>query len=268
MNHTFIQTTELPNLPNRPNLPNLPVDDMNDNTSFIIPELIVKCCKNQNDIDEVSRSIATDALAQLEGYQEINEIWDLRQAASGRTSIWKLADKKTYYKLGERIITEITLYDGWGRRLLTGGDLLRIWTVNPFIKANSSGFVIDHGNGSYTGIVTALWRGYLQIRLSIATTKEHTGIFMNRVSKYGLSNSITATFSKTFNGNSIQDRSDCSVVSFIPGYNDTCNFTTINYNMSWFCGKPSLPHLSCKDWTAYSGGKFNSFSQLELDLMK
>jgi hypothetical protein len=64
----------------------------------IIPELIVKCCKNQDDVDQVSRSIATDALAQLEGYQQIKEISDLRQAASGKTSIWKLADNKTHYK--------------------------------------------------------------------------------------------------------------------------------------------------------------------------
>ena len=241
---------------------------MKDNTSYIIPELIVKCCKNQDDVDQVSRSIATDALAQLEGYQQIKEISDLRQAASGKTSIWKLADNKTHYKLGETIQTQITLYDGWGRRLLTGGDLLRIWTVNPFIKANSSGFVIDHGNGSYIGLVKALWKGHLEIRLLIATTKEHTGIFLNRLSKYGLSTSIIATFSKMLNGNSIQDKSYCSIISFIPGYNDTCNFTTINYNMSWFCGKPSLTHLSCKDWTAYSGGRLYFFNKLELDLMK
>lgn len=241
---------------------------MKDNTSYIIPELIVKCCKNQDDVDQVSRSIATDALAQLEGYQQINEISDLRQAASGKTSIWKLADNKKHYKLGETIQTLITLYDGWGRRLLTGGDLLRIWTVNPFIKANSSGFVIDHGNGSYTGLVKALWKGHLEIRLSLATTKEHTGIFLNRLSKYGLSTSIIATFTKMLNGRRIQDKSSCSIISFIPGYNDTCNFTTINYNMSWFCGKPSLTHLSCKDWTTYSGGRLYFFNKLELDLMK
>jgi len=36
--------------------------------------------------------------------------------------------------------------------------------VNPFIKANSSGFVIDHGNGSYTGLVKALWKGHFPIK--------------------------------------------------------------------------------------------------------
>jgi hypothetical protein len=52
-----------------------------------------------------------------------------------------------------------------------------------------------------------------------ASTKEHTGIFLNRLSKYGLSTSIIATFSKMLNGNSIQDKSYCSIISFIPEEN-------------------------------------------------
>jgi hypothetical protein len=89
--------------------------------------------------------------------------------------------------------------------------------------------ILQYDLSCITGLVKALWKGHLEIRLSIATTKEHTGIFLNRLSKYGLSTSIIATFSKMLNGNSIQDKSYCSIISFIPGYNDTCNFTTINY---------------------------------------
>lgn len=219
-------------------------------------------------LDVESESISKNVLSILSSYYQLKEIVNLNQTASNLTSSWKQQENRSNYTLGESIKVSIVLFDGLWRPLISGGDFLRIWAVNPSLNANVAGYIIDNRNGSYTGVIKALWYGKMEIRLSLATTKEHVGVFLNKVSQYGLSVPFWASFSRTINDKEEVECTRCSTIPDIRGSQQICNFTRTNFNMSWYCGKPTHQYLNCEHWKYYDKNPPEIFTELELQLMQ
>ncbi|XP_033733102.1 NXPE family member 3-like [Pecten maximus] len=180
------------------------------------------------------------------------------------TSVITIRNNTSEVRIGDDVIVDIDLYNGEGERTTRGGDMLRVWLKEPSRHASVSGYVIDHDNGSYTGVVKAMWAGNPELMFSIANTKEHIGIFMNIVHKYGLIKFLRARFMK---GN-LTEITLCSIIPNIPDVTDYCNFTTQNFNFSFFCGKPKHMNLDCKDWVLYAASSNYSCNTKNKSLMR
>ncbi|XP_033732951.1 NXPE family member 3-like [Pecten maximus] len=194
---------------------------------------------------DVCRTLPKHALEQIDRYMMFTDFTDFLSLVNISTSVVTIRNDKSDVRIGDDVIVDIDLYNGRGERATRGGDMLRVWLREPTRHASVSGYVIDHDNGSYTGVVKAMWAGNPELMFSIANTKEHIGIFMNIVQKYGLIRFLRAGFIK----GKLTESTLCSVIPNIPNVTEYCNFTSQNFNMSFFCGKPK--QMNCGDWTVY-----------------
>ncbi|XP_060083110.1 NXPE family member 4-like [Ylistrum balloti] len=210
-------------------------------------------------VSDYSASVSKAVLSSYKAYLSIEDIIDIRSLASNTSSTQALAVNNAVYSLGEIIKVNIRLYDGYGKPLTYGGDVLRIWLTSTANNANANGYVIDHGNGSYTGHVIALWTGKSVIKTSIAATKEQIAVVQKYIEKHGLLHDMVAGFTK----DNVVERTPCSVKPDVLGLTDMCNFTNDNYGLHWFCGKPSNPSLNCKDWKFTKGHRTDHLTKPE-----
>ncbi|XP_033759262.1 NXPE family member 3-like [Pecten maximus] len=194
----------------------------------------------------------------------ITDFKDLLSLVNISTSVISMRNNKSEVRIGDDVIVDIDLYSGRGGRSTRGGDMLRVWLREPSRHASVSGYVIDHDNGSYTGVVKAMWAGNPELIFSIANTKEHIGIFMNIVHKHGLIKFLRARFMK---GN-LTEITLCSIIPNIPDVTDYCNFTTQNFNFSFYCGKPKHMNLDCEDWVLYAASSNYSCNMKNKALMQ
>jgi hypothetical protein len=67
-----------------------------------------------------------------------------------------------------------------------GGDLLKIWMRESDKDAGSTGYVIDHHNGNYTGVLRALWSDSPIIKIMLSFPKETIGLFVHNIYKNGI----------------------------------------------------------------------------------
>jgi hypothetical protein len=74
--------------------------------------------------------------------------------------------------LGEYFRFVVVLYNGYGNAKVIGGDHLRARLFNERLKAYTPGTILDHGNGTYTATVRALWTGQAQLQVEVLYTKE------------------------------------------------------------------------------------------------
>ncbi|XP_069104480.1 NXPE family member 3-like isoform X2 [Argopecten irradians] len=199
--------------------------------------------RNLYEYDSFS-TIPKTSLERMHEYLQYTDFEDYLLLANIYTS--EASVKKTEFKVGDEIKVDIVLYNGRGERATVGGDMLRIWLRERSLRASVAGYVIDHGNGSYTGIVKAMWTGCPELMFAIGNTKEHIGIFMNIVQKYGVIEFLQAGFRK----NNVTVYKLCSVIPNIPDVKEYCNFTAQNFNMSFFCSKAK--DFTCEDWIFYS----------------
>jgi hypothetical protein len=79
---------------------------------------------------------------------------------------------KSSVVLGEFFRFSVELYNGYGKPKVTGGDHLRARLFNDRVKAYTPGTIFDHGNGTYTATVQALWIGQAQLQVEVLYTKE------------------------------------------------------------------------------------------------
>lgn len=209
---------------------------------------------------DVRRTLSQRALDRLVTYKTYTDFKDLMSLANITTSIFNIRNNKSDVRIGDVITIDIVLYNGRRKRSTRGGDMLRVWLREHSLKASVSGYVIDHDNGSYTGVVKAMWAGNPELMFSIGNTKEHVGIYMNMVHKYGLTTFLRAGFKK----HNVTESSLCSVVPNIPNVTAYCNFTAQNYNFSFFCGKPKT--LGCVDWVVYDRSNTHPWNEKQKSL--
>lgn len=191
-------------------------------------------------------------------YLKISNVNDLKRLASNIYSVQSFMNNKSTFRVGESIYVRIVLHDGYGKRLRQGGDILRIWLKDPAHGSNVNGYVIDHDNGTYTGVVRALWKGMAKVKTTIANTKEHVGIVMSYIDKHGLFHDHAATYKN----NKVTERARCSTKPDVYGLKNMCNMTSYNFGLHWYCGRPNSSSLTCDDWTHINGHKTHRLSPI------
>ena len=140
-----------------------------------------------------------------------------------------------------------------------GGDLFLLWAEQVKGDGRSAGIVTDNKNGTYTGEVRIYWSGNTSIKLKLGATLENYCRRRRAMIKYG--NSVFALskpwgIQGVFKRNAASENTRCAIGDRIRGYVQTCNFTSLNDESPWFCGKPKHPNLSCNDIFEFNQGLF------------
>jgi len=155
------------------------------------------------------------------------------------------------------VYIHIQTFDQQNRSKTVGGDLLHVIVTSDHVDGRVGGHVTDHGDGRYTGVVRLLWTDKVHIHVQIGSVLENVCLRLQATEKFG-----NQVFTKEkgwgirgfYRGNIW---APCGANAFICGYNTTCNFTEINDNMSWYCGKPRDTNLQCSDIRAFKTGPFD-----------
>lgn len=193
----------------------------------------------------LARNIITRYKDYLYFYVNKHNISTMVKARSSRITIVNSA-----IYVGDNVSVKIDLYNRLGKPLVSGGDFLRIWLIDTKSHSNVAGYVVDHMNGSYTGVVRALWNGRPTVRVSVGHTKEQVALYVKYQHKFGAYKFTNATF-YTVNPKVKESTQCCSTYWQIEKrYQGYCNFTEKNFNISFYCGQPTK--LGCGDWKQYS----------------
>ena len=126
----------------------------------------------------------------------------------------------------------------------------------------SAGYVIDHKNGSYTGILRAFWTGSPLVKISMSFPKETIGLFVNNLLKNGMLFKIYGVYKNDSGGIGY---GKCGIH---PYNNNICNLTSQNYGMTWYCTLPETKGFSCKDWFGPKSEMTTTFSAEENAFLK
>ncbi|XP_046339382.2 NXPE family member 3-like [Haliotis rufescens] len=145
---------------------------------------------------------------------------------------------KYQFQVGDVINVSIILKDREGRMIVTGGDDIRIWMKSTNGRNRTSGHVIDHGNGSYTGVLRAFWEGHPVITVSIAWTRQHLNIKDRFLSSHVPYNFLYASFES----GSLKEVTRCNITKTSE---NMCDFTAQNGGHPWLCERPKEKRLPC-----------------------
>ncbi|XP_041370634.1 NXPE family member 2-like [Gigantopelta aegis] len=185
-----------------------------------------------------------------------------KSAAASMSKIVLLGNERKLFELRDNITVRITLSDGNGKAKSVGGDQVRVWMVEPAKKANSTGYVTDHGNGTYTGHLKALWVGSPVIRSAIAITCEGIGVRHHALKVPGKLRMVVGVFKSQ----KIVEETDCGPSLNFKG--EFCNFTAENFGLPWFCARPKNTKLLCHDWVKVRGVYQVTYTGQETAMMK
>ncbi|XP_046552940.1 NXPE family member 3-like [Haliotis rubra] len=142
------------------------------------------------------------------------------------------------FQVGDVINVSIMLKDEEGKRVDTGGDDVRIWMKSIDGRYRTSGHVVDHGNGSYTGIIRAFWEGHPVILVSIAWTRQ----LLNIKDRLRSANAPYTFIYALFGKGPLREVTRCNITKTTE---KMCNYTERNGGHPWFCERPQTKLLSC-----------------------
>ncbi|XP_071116858.1 NXPE family member 3-like [Haliotis cracherodii] len=154
--------------------------------------------------------------------------YDLNRLPSEVQSRVVHTSSKTVYNLGETVKVKILLYDAFKRPLHRGGDILTV-SMDGQNGASSAGRIIDHHNGSYTGILRAMWTGSCTIVANILCTRESFAMTYQLINGFRTSMNLTCVFElEALRETTLAYPSPAP----FPGQR-LCNLTAENYGMPW-----------------------------------
>ncbi|XP_045172605.2 NXPE family member 3-like [Mercenaria mercenaria] len=166
------------------------------------------------------------------------------------------------------IVVNIETFNKKNVKKSRGGDIIFVWANQPSGDGRVPGKVIDHGNGSYTGMIRVFWKGRTKIYVRLVSTAENTCLRYKALKKYG---NIVYTLRQPYGlraifvDKNVTELTPCNTNNFIYGSSQLCNFTTLNGGMSWFCGHPTRHTFRCTDLNFFSLGPFNSSAESPKD---
>jgi len=196
--------------------------------------------KEKIEATEAAELVSKNLLSTFKGYRQ-NYLIKYANLTNKINRIKLFINSNTFY-LGEDIIITIKVYDHNDHHIPQGGAILQLWMEEESHNARVSGYVIDHGNGSYTGHVRTMWRGYPKLVVSMVTTAEEIGLYLDTTESVEYLGFNFATFSS----NGVQEVTMCTnQITRFHG-NDFCNFTKrFHENNTMYCVKPS--ELNCNN---------------------
>ncbi|XP_046326570.1 NXPE family member 3-like isoform X2 [Haliotis rufescens] len=186
-------------------------------------------------------------LVEIQIIPEINdtEINDTNSHASATTSEMSLVEPKVVYALNETISLKIMLFDQRNRPKTRGGDMLIVWMRDKSKGAASAGTVIDHDNGTYTGVLRILWSGQSVIRAAILSSREKMA-FVHREFNNGYIGKRIECFFNVYN---LTESTSGYMDNTFVKMRQVCNLTDKHYGVPLYCIKPKMKGIQCSDWT-------------------
>ncbi|XP_033733228.1 NXPE family member 3-like [Pecten maximus] len=195
-----------------------------------------------------TRHVTSNGQIQLDNYLQM-KVTNASRFLSPQLTKVTVLPHKVPLRVGDSLRVDIRLFYTDGEPVNTGGDYLRIWLREPGLKANVNGYVTDHGNGTYTGVVLLPWKGHPEVIVTIANSRHHISLIMSYLEKHGTLHTMASKFIDS-TGKHVEE-SVCSpkpdVVLEGCGFADRCNSTQYNYGLPWFCCKPKSEYLTCDD---------------------
>ncbi|XP_046328614.2 uncharacterized protein LOC124112505 isoform X2 [Haliotis rufescens] len=176
-------------------------------------------------------------------YSVLNE--ETSQHASGSMSRLSLIGVKNTYELDETVKVNIVLFDHYKRPKIRGGDMLVVWMKDPQHGAASAGTVIDHGNGTYTGVLRTLWTGRAIIRAAMISSRERMAHIYRSFQNGYFGRNIACTFISNTATETTSGYMDMRYVKKRP----FCNLTADYFGVPFYCEKPNTKGIRCHDWT-------------------
>ncbi|CAC5423878.1 unnamed protein product [Mytilus coruscus] len=155
-------------------------------------------------------------------------------------------NKLVTFTTGDIIAFKIILHNERGDVLTDAGDFIKMWMTEK--GAGSVGYVVDYGNGTYIGVIKALWSGSPHIKISLSFPKESIGLFVNYIYRNGMLRTLKGVFK---NARGETGKGLCGIHTLTK--HGICDFTSLNYGMRWFCSLPDAPGFKCSDWYAVIG---------------
>ncbi len=168
---------------------------------------------------------------------------DFLRLANSSLSTMTILNPKPYYNLNDVIYLNIEVMSGYNKRIFHGSDRVFVWVKEPTRGACASGYVVDHRNGSYTGVVQVLWSGRVDIVAGIALSREAVRVLYKIHREGFIVRQLFAIFQRRF----MYEMTLCFSSPYIPGYSLVCNLTARHDGLPWYCGHPDV--LTCAEWT-------------------
>ncbi|XP_052104812.1 NXPE family member 1-like [Mytilus californianus] len=157
-------------------------------------------------------------------------------------------NKSATFTTGDIITLRIILHNENGDVVTDGGEFIKIWMSEKGKGAGSVGYVVDHGNGTYIGVIKALWSGSPHITLLLPFPRESIGLFVNHIYRNGMLRTLKGVFK---NARGETGKGICGIHTLTK--DGICDFTSLNYGMRWFCSLPDTAGFTCTDWYAPIG---------------
>ncbi|XP_045194220.2 NXPE family member 3-like [Mercenaria mercenaria] len=173
----------------------------------------------------------------------------LLAADPGQSKIELNGDRLIY--VGDTILFNVFLFDGYGKKKYVGGDHLRARLFNDSIKAYTNGHITDHRNGTYTVQLDAIWSGVTHLEVELLYTREVIAAML-RLRRDWHFRDVRAIFTRFNISESTHCNSDDLTLKDDTGYSSLCNLFYWNSTMPWFCVKPKYRNLSCTDLSFYT----------------
>ncbi|KAK7503115.1 hypothetical protein BaRGS_00005741 [Batillaria attramentaria] len=163
-----------------------------------------------------------------------------------RSRVVLISPPNQVHKVGDKIQFRVDLYDLRGKAREGGGDEVRAWLTTPLLPNTAvAAHVTDLGNGSYVAETILKWTGLTLVRVALTYPREFLRALVELRHELHTTRWITAIFN---NRNGSQERTPCLPYLPVPGFYNTCNLTSQNGDMPWYCGHPSDPVLNCSHW--------------------
>ncbi|OWF53766.1 NXPE family member 1-like [Mizuhopecten yessoensis] len=216
-------------------------------------------------IVQPAASVARNIISRYPDYSSLKvNTNDVHGIANASNSHIKITNSRIC--IDDNITVRIELRNGLDERMVTGGDFLRIWMKDDHSHSSVAGYVIDHMNGTYTGVVRAAWKGRATVKVSVGHTKEQVALYAQYFNKYGAFKYTNATFFSVHPN--VKESTQCSSTHWQveQRYRGYCNFTEKNYNISYFCGQPR--YFDCEDWKQYGWDDVMYLDRREIHIMK
>ncbi|XP_069126123.1 NXPE family member 4-like [Argopecten irradians] len=216
-------------------------------------------------IVQPSASLARNIISRYSEYSSLKVDLDHSyEIANASNSFIKVKNYNIF--IDDNITVYIELRNGLGKRMETGGDFLRIWMNDDHSHSSVAGYVVDHMDGTYTGVVRAAWKGRATLKVSIGHTKEQVSLYAKYFQKYGAYKYTNATFYSLHP--KVTESTQCSSTHWQVErrYGGYCNFTAQNYNISYYCGEPR--YFECTDWKQYGWDDVMYLDRREIHIMQ
>ncbi|CAL1526155.1 unnamed protein product [Lymnaea stagnalis] len=178
-----------------------------------------------------------------EFYLSETPLLDILNATSETQSKVKLLNVSSQFRLDDRIVLQITVFDGHGRPRHKGGDQIRVWFTDVTQSGHSlPASVKDMGDGTYLAVASLLFTGKLKVSAVLVYARE----YLRALIYLQLAMKTFRPIAAVFNNSKASECTPCYHTELVPGFNrsELCNMTEVN-GSPWFCGRPVKHDLNC-----------------------